>query len=203
MWFLTLARRRALDRIRKQQLPSGGAAHEATVAPAQARRLLEEEEIERVRSWVLKWFLPSDWEAIQHYAEGYSWEEIAQANPIAIDAVIPFAEGSAQPVSREWVPSVSSLLERCPRAEVRIIGAQCATGADAQPGLGLLRAKRVRALLVERTPRLGARLTVLSSEGITPAVHFEIWKGARRSPDAQRVRTQTLLQRVRRSSGSR
>jgi len=203
MWFLTIARRRALDRVRKKQPPSGGAAHEANVAPAQAKRLLEEEEIERVRSWVLKWFLPSDWEAIQRYAEGYSWEEIAQAHPISIDEVIPFAEASAEPVSREWISPVSSLLERCPRAEVRIIGAQRASGADAQPGLGLARAKRVRAMLVDRSPRLGHRLTVLSSEGDTPAVHFEIWKGARRSPDAQRVHTQTLLQRVRRISGSR
>jgi len=203
MWFLTIARRRALDSARKTQPLAGEVTSEATVAPAQARRLLEEEEIERVRSWVLKWFLPCDWDAIQQYAEGYSWEEIARDNPIAIDTVIPFAARAEAPTSTAWVSPVSTLIARCPRAAVRIIGVQGEAGEDAHSGLGLARAKRVRALLIAECPRLAPRLTVLATEGDTPAVHFEIWKGARRSPDAQRVHTQSLLQKVRRLSGSR
>jgi len=193
-WFLTIARRRAVDRVR-QQRPVAANAPIVGVDPDQVRRLVNAEELAYARAWVLRHFLPSDWHAVTQYAEGFTWEEIAAANPVRIPQVVTFRPGSTHP-DPGWHDEVVRTLTLCPRIEVRIIGHEGDDGVS-----GLARARAVRDVLAEGCPGSARRLTVMAAEG-EPRVCFEITRGAMRSPDAQRMRIQTILGRYRRIAGA-
>jgi len=193
-WFLTLARRRAIDRAR-QHRPVAANAPMVAVDPDQVRRLVHGQELEVARAWVHRHFLPSDWDVVTQYAEGFTWAEIAAANPVRIPEVVTFRRGSAHP-DPGWRDGVVRTLTLCPKIEVRIIGNECNDGVS-----GLARARVVRDLLVEAAPGCARRLTLMAAEG-EPQVSFEVTRGGTRSPDAHRVRIQTILGRYRQVAGA-
>jgi RNA polymerase sigma factor (sigma-70 family) len=193
-WFLTIARRRAIDRVR-QHRPVAANVPMVAVDPDQVRHIVNGEELAIARAWVLRHFLPADWEAVTQYAEGFTWVEIAAANPVRIPGIVTFQRGSTHP-DPGWRDDVVRILTLCPKIEVRIIGNECDDGVS-----GLARARVVRDLLVEACPGSARRLTVMAAEG-EPQVCFEVTRGATRSPDAQRMRIQTILGRYRRVAGA-
>jgi RNA polymerase sigma factor (sigma-70 family) len=207
-WYLMIVRNASLDRLRRTRrlsretdldTLSGGGTAPALDAAVDVHRLLPQ--LER---FVHERFLPSDWRLVltwlEHATDGrrVPWATIAGEHDLKLDLQVRFPHGSTT-FSASALGPVVRVLRCCLAVQVEVCG-----GAEASeaPDLARRRADRVAALVLEelRVKHLpspdadGApRVVVGPCDGTERAATITIRQGARRTPDALRMRLKRVL----------
>ena len=137
----------------------------------------------------------------QRAGQRVPWAALAPRLPVDIDAVVPFAPGSAAPTDDAGLTLAARTLRLCPKTQVRVRGT--ATPAE-PPGLAERRLQAVLAALQDdldphttRHPDTGASLPRLVGDARVcagpPRVEFDVTVGRIRTPDALRMRVNKVL----------